>query len=443
MTRSKFRVLCTLAVGICALATSEVAAQWTSAGSLSVTENYYTFLATTRTGDLLATTFNRDPGGAPIPALLIRNPTSNTPDVVVLCRVPFDTLRGFGGVACDGDGNFFVTGDTGSRDTSFVRKFLSDGRPDATFGDGGGVFANRRCLGVEAMGNYLIVAVDWAEFMIFDSRTGKTLGLIPKKVQGDYAIRDVTIDPKSLRLFAVGEDGIFTWGGGTPWSPDGYAFRQLKPKTSIPRVGEGISLDPFRRCVIITPAASGEVQEVFGDGRIVRSPITDAGNTGLTDSAISFDGTTLFVSDTFKKCIHVLRREVPNTIQPATTYAVLPPDSSGAAAAPPTWEISYTDVIEKSRAAKKPMLVYFRDANVESSRDFEKKILLTPDFNRHAQGFTCVFEDMAKNRLLAYRFGVSQAPQVVLFNAAGEPAGDYKHPIDPAQLFAAMTALNK
>ena len=50
----------------------------------------------------------------------------------------------------------------------------------------------------------------------------------------------------------------------------------------------------------------------------------------------------------------------------------------------------------------------------------------------------CVFEDMARDALLAYRFGIYRVPHVVVLDKNGNQIGEYRHPVAPDALFQAM-----
>jgi len=417
-------------------------AQWTSAGTLPVPPHHYTFLATTPTGDLLAATYNRDKQAKRIPALLIRKPTSDKPEVVELCSVEFPSGRGFGGIACDPAGSFFISGDTGVQESSFLRKFQPDGQPSIEFGTSGVLKVNRRMLGVEALGSYVLVAVDWGEIMVFDAATGSQVGVVPKPPELRY-LRDIAIDPRSLRIFGVAQGGILTWGGGTPWAPEKYEFRQITYGNGKPMMGEGIGIDPFRRCVTIAISGSSTVLEVYGDGRVERSLITSTvEKSSMTDCAISQDGSTLFVSDYTSQLIHLMRREATGTGSGAAgSYA-----ASTTTGAPPRaveWKRSYTDAAKAAQAAGRPMVVYFRNPAVPACLEFEKNVLMGSDFTNRVQGMDAVFEDISKSGLLAYQFGIREVPHVVVFNSKGEQTGELGHPIDVAQLGSLMEAARK
>lgn len=421
-----------------------VPAQWKPVGALKLPQHNYSFLAATPSGDLLAVTFNSAPADTPpraMPALLVRNPTTPAPEVIELCRTPFMAQRGYGGVACHESGQFFVSGDTGEPGTCFVRKFNPDGTPDPTFAANGELRPNRRTLGMDVLGNTLFVAADWGRILLFDTQTGRALGETPA-VPGPVYVRDVAIDPKSMRLFGVAEGSAVTWGGGAPWKPMGYVFRPLTPKSGELRAGEGISIDPIHRTVLLTPIPGNVLHEIAGNGRIARHVIASAKpNAHLADSVLSFDGETLFVSDITGRLIHVMRRslanEVADNVVASATSTPLPAISG--TVAPVTWHKSYTEIVQEAREQNRPMVVYFRRSGFDVCDAFEKNILLTDAFNEKAAGFTCVFEDVSTdNRLLAYRFGVYRVPHMVVLDGQGNVTGEFTFNIPPDDLFAAM-----
>lgn len=435
------------------LGSPAVAGEWRSAGLLSLPQYNYSYLAATPAGDLLAATFNVDQTGGqarPMPALLIRNPLSAKPEVVELCTTTFEAARGYGGIACDSAGNFYLSGDTGNPDTSFIRKFQRDGSPDPSFGDNGEVKPRRRCLGLDALGDYLFLAIDWGQVAVLDARTGRYLGSVPPAPSNPY-VRDIAIDPTSMRIYGVAAGNVVVWERGAPWDPSSYQYRHLAAAPGRVRSGEGISFDPVDRAALITPIPGNTLLRVPPDGQALASTLSSAQpTTQIGDSVLSFDGTTLFVSDFNMRGIHVMRRE--DTTPSAPTASAPPPAyppitaSSGAAvpstaAGPVQWNRSYMEVVENARRQGHPMVVYFRRDGIPKCEEFEKGVLLTETFNRQGQNFSCVFEDTAYNTLLAYRFGIFRVPQVVLLDSRGEVTKRFIYSIDPSQMFEAMQAV--
>ena len=82
--------------------------------------------------------------------------------------------------------------------------------------------------------------------------------------------------------------------------------------------------------------------------------------------------------------------------------------------------------------------IYFRKADVPTCARFEEAVLRTDQFNEKAAGMACVFEDMARDALLAYRFGIYRVPHVVILDKNGNQVGEFRHPVAPDALFQAM-----
>ncbi|CAN5252179.1 hypothetical protein BH09SUM1_BH09SUM1_16500 [soil metagenome] len=421
-------------------------AQWTSKGTLAIPNYGYNFLSCTPSGDLLAASYNVNPvtgNKVLLPALLIKNPQSSEPKVVELCRAEFDPQRGYGGIAADMNGSFFVSGDTGNPQTSFIRKFQADGSPDVAFGAAGEVKPNHRCLGMDTVGKQLLVAMDWGLVQVYDCQSGALVGSLPPAPKAPY-IRDITIDPRSMRVFGVAQGGVLMWGHGAPWSPAGYQFEMFSPPAGEPKSGEGISMDASRRCLLVIPHPGKTLLEIYGDRHVVKSEIATAGaDSHLGDTAVSFDGTTVYISDMIMRKIHVMTRPATdpfntnnNTV--LAQSAPLPNTPSGPMAMAANWRMSYTEVVQEARQANKPMIVYFRKPGAKPSEDFELNVLKSNAFNQHAANFVCVSEDASKNRLLAYRFGVLRVPHVVVMDPNGDAKSEFSFNIEPEKLFSAM-----
>jgi DNA-binding beta-propeller fold protein YncE len=459
--KNVFYRLCMLTLVLYAFFHSFVFAEWESAGTIAIPPYPYTFLAATPNGDLLATTFNNySDKSVEIPAILIKNPMSATPEVVELCKVSFLKDRGYSGVACDHGGNFYLAGDTGDAATCFLRKFKPDGSPDTTFGNNGVVMPKKRCLGVDVIGPQILLAVGWAQVQVYDYKTGKMIGEFPK-TGADPFIRDIAIDPSSMRVYGVAMGGVWVWEGGQPWEPAGYNLREITTGTGSVRAGEGISFDPIMRVAIVTPVPGNTLFEVKDANTITKTVVTSAApQTHLADSCLSFDGTTLFITDMFGKNIHVLKRIVYDNMSrissvspisdgqaasPRTPAPSQPSATTAPASTPPTgrvkqakWEKSYTDVVQRARTEHKPMVVYFRRDGVSKCVEIESNILLTPEFNSRAPRFICVFEDLAVNPLTAYRLGVFRVPHITIMDSKGDTVERFTFRINADDLFRAM-----
>ncbi len=420
---------------------------WFSAGTLNLPAYNYSFLAATPSGDLIAVTFNSMGLSEPpreIPALLIKDPTGPAPQVIELCRIAFSPQRGYSGLASCFDGSFFVSGDTGDPATSFIRKFRADGSPDTTFAAGGELKPNRRCLGIDVIGQYLLVAMDWADIKTLDVNTGEIKGSLPKPPEGTVYVRDIAIDPRTMEVFGVAEGSVVMWEGGAPWNPEAYTFRRLTQPAGKLRAGEGISIDPLNRAALILPVPGNKMLSITADGKTLETVVSSAlPTTDLTDSVLSFDGNTLFISDMVGKKVHILRRAAGADVAsaatpPAAAVPAAPASASGAAVAKTQWTRSYLESVEQASARRQPMVVYFRQDGIQKCVDFENNVLLSSEFDRRAQGFVCVFEDLAVNRLFAYRFGVFRIPHVVVLDANKNIQGVFTFDIRPEDLFSAM-----
>lgn len=415
---------------------------WTPQGPLDIPAMKYSFLSVSPQGDLMAATFNSAPAGSPpaeMPVVLVRDPLASS-QVTTLSSVPFAANRGYSGIACDPSSGFYVSGDTGNRADSFVMKFRFDGSMDQTFGQGGGIYPGRRALGMEVLGDYLFVAVDWGEIMVLNKSTGAKMGMVPQ-IRNAF-IRDIALDPKSMRIFGVAAGALYTWGGGAPWQPQTYQSRQLTQQAGDVRSGEGISFDPIKRTLLNTPIPGNHLLELYGSGDIVTHTITSAdGGAHLADSVLSFDGRTLFVSDITGQKIHSLSRNLNEvaTAQSSSGAARTSADVDGGGAAKQVkWYRSYTEIVQEARERSTPMIVYFRSAEFAGCEEFEKDVLLTPGFNRRAQDYVCVFEDVSIDPLLAYRFGVFRVPHIVILDPNGETRAEFSGSIDAGELFETL-----
>ncbi|MBN1901181.1 hypothetical protein JW926_07655 [Candidatus Sumerlaeota bacterium] len=414
--------------------------EWVPSEILPLRNENYSFLTSTPSGDLLAATFNVLDSQRPpqeLSVFLIKNPMDSNPSIVTLIKHPFSSQRGYGGLACDDQGNIYLSADTGDSSTCFVRKFYSDGSLDISFGNHGEIKPKRRCLGLDVLGNYLILAVDWGEIRIYNAMNGQYTGSLPTEgLTGDLIyIRDIAIEPASLKILGVSAGCVVAWEGGAPWNPQAYKCRIIARHNGIVRSGEGISIDPIKRCALVTPVRGNKLFEVFDERTTLLTSLTKASpDTHLVDSVVSFDGNLLFVSDLLGKKIHVLRRDarqllaneyIPSVAYPSAATPVEKPIQ--ATPLPPAaqisevqWHRSYLEILETARNKGVPMILYFRRANFPACEALEKNIILTNDFNSRARNFYCVFEDVSVNRLLAYRFGVFRIPCIIVLDGKGQ-----------------------
>lgn len=443
----------TLGVLFIAMAGWGAASEWESVGTLNIPRTYaYNFLAATPGGDLLAAPVNNENVTRDIPALLIRNPSADAPELVPLVSLMFEPQRGFGGIACDSDNNFYVSADTGDSGTSWVRKFRPDGTPDPAFGRNGELRPRKRCLGLEVWRNYLLMAVDWGNIMVLDTASGNMVSTIQVTGASRYFVRDIAMDATNFRIFGVAAGGVVVWEGGTPWQPQTYQFRQLSPPGETPRSTEGISLDPISRRALTMPIPGNILHAVSNTGDIMRSTIQTAAFDGhMSDSVISYDGTTLYITDLPARTIHVMTRRggtdaeyVSATVVAATqARQVRPAEPTGGAPAQVTWYDSYDRVVEWARTTRRPMLVYFRRADFPKCAEFESGVLAGQDFARRAARFVAVYEDVSSSAssLLAYRFGATRVPSIILMDSTGEVKARFSFNIPSDQLFAALDSV--
>jgi len=442
-----------------ALAAVAVHADWTSLGTLNVPRSYaYSFLAASPTGDLLAATVNNEAAPLLLPAVLIRNPASPAPEVKELCSASFEAQLGYGGIASDVLGSFYVSADTGDGSTSWVRKFNSDGTPDTSFANQGEYRPGRRCLGVDVLGDNLLLAVDWGTIQVIHTGTGLLVGTIADPGARSAFVRDIVVDPTNLRIFGVAAGGMVSWNGGTLANPAGYLFSQIMPAKGTPRSGEGISIDPVSRALLITPVPGNTlVSYIPGSAQATSSIVQTAGvDAHIADSVVSFDGDYLFLSDIRQRSIHVMKRNDATAGEPenlnllqlaastsAASPALTPVPSqaqAGGAAAPVQWYDSYNKVFDWARSNRKPVLLYFRKGDFSKCIDFEP-IFETEQFRSLAAPFVCVYEDVGVDPLTAYKFGANRVPCVLLLTANGDILARYAYNIDSQQLFQAMAAV--
>ncbi len=438
------RLLWLAVATLCVLRPSAPAQQdWISAGTLNVPDYRYSFLAATPAGDLLAATFNGTNEPADAPLVLIRNPISASPEVQTITTVRFEGQRGFSGLAVAADGSFFTAGDTGAEGSSFVRKYLPNGQPDRRFGQGGEMRPGARALGLDVLGDHVLVALNWGRIAVLRAADGAILGEVPRPDSG-FFLRDIAIDPATLNVYGIAAGSVHLWSGGQPWAPTTYRRRLLLEREGAVRSGEGISIDPLTRNALATPIPGNTLVSVGPDGRATESRIATAqDDSELTDTSLSFDGTTLFVSDLRKRLIHVMRREGgladagPRTTTASALVTAAAAANEPTPTPPPTsnyqttttWYRSYEGIVQDARRYRKPMLVYFRRRDFPLCHNVEYDMLLTPEFDAAvaAKGLVCVFEDVSVNTLIAYRLGVFRVPHVEVFDSQGRSVARLSH----------------
>jgi len=416
--------------------------QWTYSGQVKIPKNPFMFMSANPHGNIVAVTFNDNAAVTPIPALLIQNPLSANPKVTELCRIPFEHWRGYSGVACDEKGNFYVSGDTGYDQNSFIRKFYSDGRPVPFFGNFGEIKPGLRCQGLDVFGNYLIVAVAWGKLYIYDRETGRKSGEILTG-EGNY-VRDIAIDPSTLNIFGVSCGGAVLWSGGAPWDPSKYTFRRITDPGKQPDSGEGISYDAILRKSVITPNAYNHLYlvDVSGQIEVVRN-VFPSPEVRFTDSVVSFQGNTMFVSDMGTKTIHILKRTMDdrkNEIFSGFGGRIQMGDVPYNESDEVVWKSSYQDTYEEARKAGKPMFLFFMRKGLQTCQDLKESFLDTPEFQKAVRGYTLVQEDIAESShaLTAYRFGIYRVPSIVILDQNGEVSSRFIVNIDKNRVLEAL-----
>ncbi|MEQ8822305.1 MAG: hypothetical protein RLY93_18880 [Sumerlaeia bacterium] len=434
---------------LCASTLAWSAEMWISQGTLQVPGYPYAFLATTPGGDLLVTTFNEADKPAHVPVLLIRKPTSPNLSVETVTTFLFDSQRGYSGVACQTNGSFFVAGDTGSAGSSFIRKLRPDGTLETAFGNHGHVRPGQRTLGIDVMGDYLLVAFAWGKIGILRASDGAILASLPDAGE-TVLLRDIAIDPGTLDVWGVAQGEVYRWSDGTPWTPETYTRHLMVRFPGRIRAGEGVSVDPLTKSALVLPAPGNVLASLSADATSSRNLVASAReDSELTDCSLSADGKTLFISDLEGARIHVMQR---HGMAPQKTATPSPPHarkagpfqgSSSPYETKTRWHHSHEGVLELASQYRKPTLLYFRSPNDSECLLFEESVLLTPHFDAVVQGeIMCVFEDVEDNLITAGRLGVFQVPYVILIDASGVQVARFPRAIRPPALFGALESLN-
>jgi len=438
---------------------SLVLAGWETSGSLQLPqlESPYSFLASTPQGELIATTFNEGPERRNLPVLAIKVAENGSASMRTVCTNEFESYRGYSGVACDHEGNIYLSADMGDPARCWVRKYRPDGTFDLSWGKQGSLQPGRRCLGVEVWDDRLLLLVDWAQVLCFDTKTGVSKGGTSAPSLRNVLVRDIMIDATTLSILGVAAGGLVAWEGGTPQQPQGYEFRQLTPSTVSPMAGEGIALDPLGGVAMMTPAPGNTIVELRRDGSSRVSVVTQAQpTTRLIDTVTSFDGQSLFVSDFTQRTIHLMRRSAnmqagwstPNPEFALAAPRPLPPGQSKAPAAtqPSTvaWYGDYGKSLEYARSQRLPTLVYLRRDSNAACEALESTFLLSPHFTTAALDaqLVCVTVNADEEKLLALRLGFSQPPAILLLTRDGTISSRYESEIVPKELLAGIEKLS-
>lgn len=410
---------------------------WLSSGPLKLPKYKYIFVSTNSKGDLLAVTFNANPKkSAFMPALLVKNPTSKNPKVIQLCQSEFRPQRGYSGVACDEDGSFYVAGDTGDDMTSFIRKFNSDGSSVFEFGSRGQILPKRRCQGIDIVGDRLFALISWGQIVVYDTKTGKYMGSLPKPKKTTY-VRDIVIDQATMNVYGVAGGGVVKWSGGTPWEPEKYKFSFVtKRGTQEIRSGEGISFDPVRQEIIVSAHNPGSMRFISLNGHAMDSiPRNIKKTTHFGDSTISFDGNTLFVVDAWYNRINSLRRnlQTQSFASPEDQKYVAPKTQATL-----KWTMNYPQAVRDARMQYKPMIIYFYKEGFYKCAEIEDQVLNTIGFAQAAEKYTCVKVDVAKSPLLAYKLGIYRIPGILVLGPNGQRKARFEFKVDQTKLFQAL-----
>jgi hypothetical protein len=160
---------------------------------------------------------------------------------------------------------------------------------------------------------------------------------------------------------------------------------------------------------------------------------------------VSFDGSTVFISDMTGLSIHMMRRTgaAPTLLARGSVGARSAPFRADTSVPAPSWGRSYQQAVQPAREAHRPMLVYFRQDGVAKAQQLESSVLQSAEFYNVAQEkqLVCVWEDTSKDRLTAYRFGAYRVPHMVVLDRQGETAAEFTYDIDATALLSALSDL--
>lgn len=84
------------------------------------------------------------------------------------------------------------------------------------------------------------------------------------------------------------------------------------------------------------------------------------------------------------------------------------------------------------------MIIYFRKEGFLKCAEFETSVLMSDEFNALAQNFTCMFEDLTQEPLLAYHYGIVRIPHIEILDANGERSAHFTFDIPLSSLSQAM-----
>lgn len=422
--------------------------EWALARPLRLPGYVPVFAATTPTGDVVVTTFNSSSGRGPqeIPVVLIHKPLGPGTQYFVVCRDTFDENRGYSGVAVDSEGCYFVAGDTGNPQTSFIRKHLPNGQLDAAFGAAGQVLPGKRVLGLDLTGRHLFTTLAFGELVVLDRQTGSNIGSAPPAGQNPN-IRDIAVNPSNQTIYGVAQGAVWIWEGGSFDKPTGYRLRRLSEETGVPRAGEGIAFDPASQRALMPDSKTGSLLTIGSSGPVRGSRIADptVDRNSLADAVLMQDGSTLLVTDMTKNSVFIMNRTARVDTVAAGSAAGLPglsaaggggdavaipslPTDAPVAAVPtaaPTgtgvaWVQSFESAKAQAAAQGKPMLLYARAEGVAQCATLEQGLLKSPEFAGAAGAYVCCFFDAGSDRQLAQQLGIFKVPAVAVYTAGGD-----------------------
>ncbi|MCX7718896.1 MAG: thioredoxin family protein [Candidatus Sumerlaeaceae bacterium] len=435
------------------------AAEWEFVRLLRLSGYVPVFVAVTPSGDIVVATFNSKPrpGLVDLPVVLIHKPLSAEVQYYVVCKHPFDTMRGYSGVAVDEAGNFYIAADTGNGATSWIRRYKPDGTLDKNFGTDGEIKTGRRMLGLDLTGKFLFSTAAFGELMVFDRETGKLVGSAPRP-DSPPLIRDVAVDPARQTVYGVAQGAAWVWEGGTFEKPSDYKLRRLSPNVGEERAGEGIYFDAVSRRALMPDSRSGNLLSVSGNDGVRSSRISEPtpNYNSLADAALLTDGSTLVVTDMALNTIYIMKRSAtvetavaeasapapagappsesplpalaPVPSSPADTPPPLAPVPAVAPIASPAtdtsaggikWLTDYEAATAEARSARKPLLLFGAANDVPLSQEVESGYLSSPEFTDLAKHFVLCRLDVTRQRQLALKLGIFRVPYIAVYSPDG------------------------
>jgi len=288
------------------------ASAWTYAKSIPLQGFTPLFLAVTPEGHIAVAPFNTGrgadaAGNADIPVIVVANPLTANPTLHQVCNNRFPAKRGYSGIAVDGEGSYFVSADTGDGNTSWIRKFRSNGQPDEAFGKKGELATGVRYLGLAVHGKHLISTASFAKLRVYDSQTGREISAATI-FNEPPSVRDICIDPTTQNVYGVAQAAIWVWEAGTLDAAARFRFRRLSTDMGPSIAGEGIFFDPLAAKAAIPLQKQSALMSVGADGKPEESKVPTKGQGAIVDGVVLPNGSALFLSDSRQNQIHVFRR---------------------------------------------------------------------------------------------------------------------------------------